>query len=183
VNTSPLRHEPRPGSAVVLVSTGETLDVNTLSCESDKEADLYAHQLGYLPVFASPAIPDLQVVSEYFYGCIACVLSLHYVAVREALSASSECVVRSEERMPPVQTSSCPLALAPLNAGGHIDASVGKNLDQKMRITFPSAFGQGDPYEACALIGLVKKTKDTPTLDMTQACRRCVRAVRVQSAT
>ena len=103
--------------------------------------------------------------------------------VREALSASSECVVSSEERMPPVQTSSCPLALAPLNAGGHIDASVGKNLDQKMRITFTSASGQGDPYEACALLGLVKKTQDTPTLDMTQACRRCVRAVRVQSAT
>ena len=131
MNTSPLRHEPRPGSAVVLVSTGETRDGNTLSCESDKEADLYAHQLGYLPVFASPAIPDLHVVSEYFYGCISCVLSLYYLAVREALSAS----------------------------------------------------GQGDPYEACALLGLVKKTKDTPALDMTQACRRCVRAVRVQSAT
>ena len=85
--------------------------------------------------------------------------------------------------VPPVKKSSCPIGLAPQHAGGQIDASVGKNLDQKMRITFTSASGQGDPYEACALLGLVKKTKDTPTLDMTQACRRCVRAVRVQSAT
>jgi hypothetical protein len=84
--------------------------------------------------------------------------------------------------MPPVQTSSCPLGLAPQNAGGHIDASVGKNLGQKMRITFASPFGQGDPYEDCALIGLVKTAKDTPSLDMTQACRRCSRAIRVQSA-
>jgi len=83
--------------------------------------------------------------------------------------------------MPPVNKSSCPIGLAPHNAGGQIDASVGENLGQKMRITFTSAFGQGDPDEACALIGLVQTAKDNPTLDMTQACRRCSRAVRVQS--
>ena len=85
--------------------------------------------------------------------------------------------------MPPVKKSSCPISPAPQHAGGQIDASVGKNLGQKMRITFASAFGQGDPYEACALIGLVKTAKDTPTIDITQACRRCLRAVRVQSVT
>ena len=85
--------------------------------------------------------------------------------------------------MPPVQTSSCPLDLAPHTAGGHIDAAVGENLGQKMKITFAAAFGQGDASEACALIGLVTIAKDTPTLDKTQACRRCLRAVRVQSAT
>ena len=83
--------------------------------------------------------------------------------------------------MLPVKKSSCPLGPAPRNAGGHIHASVGENLGQKISITFTSAFGQGDPSEACALIGLVKTAKDTPTLDMTQACRRCLRAVRVQS--
>ena len=84
--------------------------------------------------------------------------------------------------MPPVQTSSCPIGPAPHHAGGQIDASVGENLGQKMRITFTSAFGQGDPDEACALIGLVQTAKDNPTIDITQACRRCLRAVRVQSA-
>jgi hypothetical protein len=83
--------------------------------------------------------------------------------------------------VPPVKKSSCPIGLAPQHAGGQIDASVGKNLGQKMRITFASAFGQGDPYETCALIGLVKTAKDNPTIDITQACRRCLRAVRVQS--
>ena len=68
------------------------------------------------------------------------------------------------------------MSAAPHNAGGQIDASVGKNLGQKMRITFASPFGQGDPYEVCALLGLVKK-KDTPILDMTQECRRGLRAV------
>lgn len=63
---------------------------------------------------------------RYFYGCISCVLSLHSLAVREALSASSECVLRSEEKMLPVQTSSCPIGLVPQNAGGRIDVSVGK---------------------------------------------------------
>jgi hypothetical protein len=120
---------------------------------------------------------------RYFYGCISCVLSLHYSAVREAHSASSECELRSGEMMPPVQKSSCPLGLAPQNAGGQIDAAVGKNLGQKMKITFAPALGQGDPSGACALICLVKIAKDTPTLDITQACRRCLRAVRVQSAT
>ena len=85
--------------------------------------------------------------------------------------------------MPPVQTSSCPLGLAPHNAGGHIHASVGKNLAQMMKITFAPASGQGDPTEACTLIALVKTAKDTPTLDLTQACHRCLRAIRVQSAT
>lgn len=85
--------------------------------------------------------------------------------------------------MPPVQESSCPLGSAPQNAGGQIDASVGENLSQKMRITFSPAFGQGDPYETCAFIVLVKTAKDTPTLDITQACRRCLRAIRVQSVT
>ena len=87
------------------------------------------------------------------------------------------------EMMPPVQTSSCPIGLAPHNAGGQIAASVGENLGQKMSITFTPAFGQGDPDEACALIGLVQTAKDHPTLDMTHACRRCSRAVRVQSVT
>ena len=84
--------------------------------------------------------------------------------------------------MLPVQKPSCPIGSAPQNASGQIDASVGKNLVQKMRITFASTFGQGDPYEDCALIGLVKTAKDTPSLDMTKACRRCSRAIRVQSA-
>jgi hypothetical protein len=84
--------------------------------------------------------------------------------------------------MPPLQKPPCPIDSALHNAGGQIDASVGKNLGQKMRITFASPFGQGDPYEDCALIGLVKTAKDTPSLDMTQACRRCSRAIRVQSA-
>ncbi len=85
--------------------------------------------------------------------------------------------------MPPEQKPSCPIGPAPLNAGGQIDASVGDNLGQKMRITFTPTFGQGDPDEACALIGLVKIAKDHSTLDMTQACRRCLRAVRVQCVT
>jgi hypothetical protein len=85
--------------------------------------------------------------------------------------------------MPPVQKSLCPIASAPQNTGGQIDASVGENLGQKMRITFTSAFGQGDPYEACTLIGLVQIAKDHPTMDITRACRRCLRAVRVQSVT
>ncbi len=61
--------------------------------------------------------------------------------------------------MPPEQKPSCPIGPAPLNAGGQIDASVGENLGQKMRITFTPTFGQGDPDEACALIGLVKIPK------------------------
>ena len=85
--------------------------------------------------------------------------------------------------MPSAQKPLCPLSLAPQDAGGQIAATVGKNLSQKMKITFASAFGQGDPSEACALIDLVKTAKDTPTLDITQACHRCLRAVRVQSAT
>jgi hypothetical protein len=85
--------------------------------------------------------------------------------------------------MPPVKESSCPIGPAPQNVGGHIDVSVGENLAQKLKITFTSAFGQGDPYEACALIGLVIIAKDTPTMDTTKACRRCLRVVRVQSTT
>jgi hypothetical protein len=103
------------------------------------------------------------------------------LAVREAYFASSECSLRSGEMMPQVKKSSCPLGPAPRNAGGQIHASVGENLGQKMSITFTSAFGQGDPYEDCALIALVKRAKDTPTLDIAQACRRCLRVVRVQS--
>ncbi len=85
--------------------------------------------------------------------------------------------------MPPVQTSSCPIGPAPHNAGGQIAASVGEHLGHKMSITFTSAFGQGDPDEACALLGLVQIAKDHPTLDMTHACHRYLRAVRVQSVT
>ena len=58
------------------------------------------------------------------------------------------------------------------------------NLDglQEVPPNASPAFGQGDPDQACALLGLVQTAKDHPTLDMTHACRRCLRAVRVQSA-
>ncbi len=76
----------------------------------------------------------------------------------------------------------CPINLAPANAGGQIDERVGKGAKQRLRFTFtPVGIGGGDPFADCAFLELSKRTGKETTFDATLACRRCNRAVRLQS--
>ncbi len=77
----------------------------------------------------------------------------------------------------------CPISPTPSNAGGQIDASVGKDGKQKLRFTFTPVNGTGKLKAPCAFIELSKQAVTKPNMDETLACRRCMRAVRLQSTT
>jgi hypothetical protein len=76
----------------------------------------------------------------------------------------------------------CPIRPTPADAGGQIDARVGKGLQQHLHFTFtPMGMGSGDPQAACAFLELSKRATRETTFDATLACRRCNRAIRLQS--
>ncbi len=78
----------------------------------------------------------------------------------------------------------CPIQNVPAASGGQVDARVGIGRKQKLRFTYTPVSGSGgDPDASCAFRDLAQRAVDNPIMDVTQACRRCMRAVRLQSTT
>ncbi len=75
----------------------------------------------------------------------------------------------------------CPLSPTPPSAGGSVKASVGIQLEQRITIRYTHVLGTSKAHEPCVLLTLLHQAKQEPNRDMTKACPRCSRTVRVQS--
>jgi len=75
----------------------------------------------------------------------------------------------------------CPLRPAPPSAGGSVKASVGTQLAQRILIRYTHVLGAGHAHEPCTLLALLQQAKQEPNGNMTKACSKCSRTVRVQS--
>jgi hypothetical protein len=75
----------------------------------------------------------------------------------------------------------CPISPTPTDAGGQIDASVGKDSQQKLRYTYTPVMGTSIPHAPCAFIELSRQAVTNPNMDTTFPCHRCARVVRLQS--
>jgi hypothetical protein len=82
--------------------------------------------------------------------------------------------------MPPER--SCPIQNQPANEGGRMDASTGENGELLFRFSYTPEHGTGNPRARCAFRTLSKQALAHEKIDRIQACRRCARFVRVQSA-
>lgn len=77
----------------------------------------------------------------------------------------------------------CPITSTPTNAGGQIDASVGKDFKQKLRYAYTPVMHTSIPHASCALLALSRQAVTDPIMDKTLPCWRCARVVRLQSTT
>lgn len=75
----------------------------------------------------------------------------------------------------------CPINPILPNQGGQIDVRVGNKFSQQLRFTYTPVNDIGNPNAPCGFIELSSQAVSHSTMDKTVACRRCTRAVRLQS--